>query len=122
MSRICLCLAAAAFVVGCAMPSPVSTQNASPAPAELRRLVGESGSLRVIVTLVEDGQGPASAESIRSTQDRLLAALRTTKHGVVHRYSAAPILALEVGRDGLEVLLSSPLITSIRLDAPRRPQ
>ena len=103
------------------MPMPVSTQNTSANAAELRRLVEDSGSLRVIVTLVNDGQAAGSAESVRAKQDRLLTALRTTRHSVVHRYGSAAILALDVGRDALEVLLSSPLVASITPDAPRRP-
>jgi hypothetical protein len=120
MSRVCVRIIVAALTVGCATTS-VSTENTGSTPAQLRRLVEHAGSVRVIVTLVEEGGTPASADTIRSTQERLLAALRTTQHSIVHRYGAAPILALDVGRDAMEVLLSSPLVASITPDAPRRP-
>lgn len=120
----CRALAVGLLVSGCAMSTPVSNiskqTSAAPGSAELRSQIERTGSLRVIVTLVTEGQEPASVEIIRSTQERLLAALQGTEHSVLYVYHSAPLLALVVGRDGLDVLLSSPLVRSITPDAPRR--
>lgn len=115
-------LAAALFVTACAAsmsPAIVQTPPQQRRAAELRSEIDRTGSLRVIVTLQIDGQEPASAEAIRATKERLLAALQGRQYKVLYLYPSQPLLALVVWSDALDVLLSSPLVRSITPDAKR---
>jgi hypothetical protein len=116
--RIAICTFAA-----CALMSavPALAQMSESKASELRAEIAEGGTLRVIVTVstVEaSGDSPAAA---RSRQEQVLRALEGMEHQVVFVFPSTPLLALVVGRDALEVLLSHPLVTSITVDRPRAP-
>ena len=85
--------------------------------SELCAELAETGSLRVIVGFALDA---AETGALASAQKQLIGALAETEHTVVLAFPASPLLALIVGPDALEVLLSHRFVKSIMVDRPRR--
>ena len=116
--RIAICTFAA-----CALLSalPALAQISESKASELRTEIAQRATLRVIVTVSSAEVSGDSPAAVRPQQERVLRALQGMEHQVVFVFPSTPLLALVVGRDALEVLLSHPLVTSIMVDRPRAP-
>ena len=100
---------------------PASAQVTESQASALRAEMARTDALRVIVTVStkpEDGEPSAAA---KSSQQQLLRALAGAEHRVVFVFPSTPLVALTVGPDALDVLLSHPSVTSIMVDRPRKP-
>ena len=110
-------LAASALVPA----APGRAQVTESKAGELRAEIARTGSLRVIITVATNAQAVEPSAAVTSSQQQLLRALQGTKHQVVFVFPSTPLVALIVGPDALDVLLSNSLVTSIMVDQPRTP-
>jgi hypothetical protein len=101
--------------------TPASAQVPEVVASQLRTEIAQAKSLRVIVGLATDHQRGDAGVAARQSQEELLTALQGTEHTIVLVFASSPLLALIVGSDALDVLLSHPSVTSIMLDRARRP-
>ena len=116
--RVAIC----SFVACVFMPAlQASAQMSGSKASELRAEIARASTLRVIVTVSIDEAGGDSPAAVQARQQQLLGALKGVEHQVVFVFPSTPLVALVVGRDALEVLLSQPLVTSIMVDRPRAP-
>lgn len=88
--------------------------------ALIARMVA-GGSARVIVELNLTGGKDVPSDKIAEAQDQLLRELSDYRYTLVRRYSSLPMLALEVRRDALDYLISTPQVKSISSDSLMRP-
>jgi hypothetical protein len=107
------------FVAGALFIAPSAC--ASTDHSDLRSRAARDGTVRVIVTLASPESRSGSADAIREAQAALLNSLRGTRYEEVRRFSSVPQIALAVGPDALEVLLSSPHVAAIVADSRARP-
>ena len=111
-------LGGAMYVLGAPRAYPLDTVVVDP---EARHRVLQDGSVRVIVQL-RLARGPHLAEGVLSdaavraqridtagVRAQILARLAKRSHRVLHRYDSIPMIALEVGPDGLQELEAMPL-------------
>lgn len=89
--------------------------------AALMARIDAGGSARIIVELNLPGGADVPSGTIAEAQDQLLRELSDYQYTLVRRYSSLPMLALEVRRDALDYLLSSPQVKSISPDSLMRP-
>ena len=75
-----------------------------------------SATERNLATRSEAAYGPkvAQREAIAHVQDRILAELAGTHHRVITMSRSSPVLVLNVEREALAILETSPLVRSIR--------
>jgi hypothetical protein len=102
----------------CAQPEAIAAVIPQSEALALRREIEQRGSLRVIVAVTVTGDAASAAENVRAAQDRVLQALRGTRHEVIHLYRSIPQLVLAVEPDALDVLLSSEWVRSVVPDSP----
>jgi hypothetical protein len=117
MPRRTLLLLLLSLTLACA-PQPMHQDDERcdnhPLHAELS--ASENGTLRIVVTLVQQG-----SEEVATLQDRLLEELQGTRHEVLRRYDHFPIMALMVGEDAFCRLVVSPLVESVQKDEAEPP-
>jgi hypothetical protein len=100
---------------------PAIAQIPQGTASELRAEIAHTRSLRVIVTVATDGQLGEPSAAAQLSQKQLLATLQGTEHEVVLVFPSTPLVALIVGPEALDVLLSHPSVTSVMVDRPRIP-
>ena len=109
------------------------SQDRPLAPAELQQKASQRGTVRILVQLaapyVPEAQlsgAPhvlAQRQNIGAAQQRVRAGLHGVAHRVVRDFRGAlPLMAIEVGPDGLRLLESlRGVVTHVTEDVPRRP-
>ena len=124
----------ALVAVAVASSRPVRAQNRTPGPPRIpAAALTEArvrGSTRVIVGLNVDFTpepvlGPAGAQEQRAAigraQDSVLQRVLAISRANVRRFTYIPALALQVDEPALQMLATSPEVTSIEIDALARP-
>jgi hypothetical protein len=92
------------------------------------RTATAQGSARVLVELrlagasASPGDAAAQERAIAAAQQAVLARLAQSSHRLVHRYTSAPLLLLEIGADALRALETmGDLVVRVRADRLRVP-
>src|SRR5262245_35025808 len=119
-------LVAGGLMLACGTPAQGAGFQASPPPKiapEVLERARKGGRVRVIVSLQLAPNAVNDRGAIVHVQDVVLDRLRGTDYHLLQRYLTSPYLALEVGRDALDVLAVAPEVVSVSADfelAPSR--